>query len=196
MNILLATNNKHKIQEIKSILSINNIKLFTLSDLALEIEVEEDKDTLEGNSVKKALDIFRVAKIPTVADDTGLFVPAINNEPGVFSSRYAGESASYDDNCRKLLTRMNEIDDNNRNAYFKTVVCFLIEENKHYLFEGIMKGRIIREQRGMNGFGYDPLFVPEGFDKTYAEMTEDEKNSISHRGKAFIEFRKFIMKQL
>jgi XTP/dITP diphosphohydrolase len=193
MKILIATNNKHKVNEIKSILNGDKFELFTLSDLNIDIEIEEDKDTLEGNALKKAEEIFKIVKIATIADDTGLFVDALDGEPGVFSSRYAGENATYDDNCLKLLKSMKDIQEGKRNAYFKTVVCFYESENKHYFFDGICKGTITTEKSGEKGFGYDPLFIPEGFDRTYAEMSEEEKNSISHRGKAFIKAREFLL---
>jgi XTP/dITP diphosphohydrolase len=192
MRILIATNNKHKITEIKNILRNDKIELFTLSDLNIDIEVEEDKDTLEGNALKKAEEMFRIAGIPAVADDTGLFVDALKGEPGVYSSRYAGENATYDDNCVKLLKTMEDVPEEKRMAYFKTVVCIYESENKYHFFDGICKGRITAEKHGDKGFGYDPLFTPDGYDKTYAEMTEEEKNKISHRGRAFVKAGKFI----
>jgi XTP/dITP diphosphohydrolase len=195
MKILIATNNRHKVTEIKNVLNNNKFELLVLSDLNIEIEIEEDKDTLEGNALKKAEEVFNIAKIPTIADDTGLFVEALNGEPGVYSSRYAGENATYDDNCRKLLKTMKDIPEVKRNAYFKTVVCFYESENKYRFFDGICKGKITTEKFGEKGFGYDPLFIPDGFNKTYAEMTEDEKNSISHRGIAFKRAGEFLLKK-
>lgn len=192
MKILIATNNKHKIIEIKEIINNDEIELVTLSDLNINIDVEEDKDTLEGNALKKAEEMYRLAKIPTIADDTGLFVNSLNGEPGVFSSRYAGENATYDDNCVKLLNTMKDIPDENRSAYFKTVVCIYESENKYRFFEGICSGTITKKKHGEKGFGYDPIFIPDGFDKTYAEMSEKEKNSISHRGRAFVKAANYI----
>jgi len=192
MKILIATNNRHKVNEIKEILKSTDIQLLTLSDLNISIEVEEDKETLEGNAIKKAEEMYRTAKIPAIADDTGLFVDALNGEPGVFSSRYAGENATYDDNCNKLLESMKGIPVGERSAYFKTVVCFYESENNYKLFEGICNGRIDTRKCGEKGFGYDPLFIPEGYDKTYAEMDEKEKNEISHRGKAFKKSGEYI----
>jgi len=193
MKILLATNNKHKVYEIKNILNLDNLELLTLNDLNLNVEVEEDKDTLNGNALKKAEEIYKISQLPTLADDTGLFVDALNGEPGVYSSRYSGENATYESNCKKLLLNLNDVPDSNRNAHFKTIVCYYISENKYFFFEGIMNGKIISENRGNNGFGYDPVFVPDGFDKTYAEMTDEEKNSVSHRGKAFEKVKKFLL---
>jgi XTP/dITP diphosphohydrolase len=192
MKILIATNNKHKVTEIKNILNNDKFELLVLSDLNIVTEIVEDKDTLEGNALKKAEEIFNIAKMPTIADDTGLFVEALNGEPGVYSSRYAGENANYDDNCRKLLKSMENIPEGKRNAYFKTVVCFYESENKYYFFDGICNGIITQEKSGDKGFGYDPLFIPDGFNKTYAEMNEDEKDSISHRGNAFVKAGKFL----
>lgn len=195
MKILIATNNRHKVNEIKDILKNDSFELFTLMDMKIEIEVKEDKDTLEGNALKKAKEIFEVARIPTISDDTGLYVDALNGEPGVFSSRYAGENASYDDNCKKLLKAMKDIPEEKRSAYFRTVVCFYEDEDSFHFFEGICKGKIITKKYGKKGFGYDPIFIPKGFDRTYAEMSEEEKNSISHRGKAFKKAGEFIIKK-
>jgi XTP/dITP diphosphohydrolase len=194
--ILLATNNKHKVTEIKDIIGKSDYELITLSDLNLEIEVIEDKDTLEGNAIKKAEEVFLHSTIPVLADDTGLFVDAINGEPGVFSSRYAGVNATYDDNCKKLLEVMKDVPEEKRTAYFKTIVCYYKSENSPMIFEGICRGRISKVYRGDKGFGYDPLFIPEGFDKTFAEMSEKEKNFISHRSKAFMNLRDFLFTNL
>jgi len=188
--ILLATNNKHKVNEIKGIIGNAKFDIFTPGDLKIDIEVEEDRETLEGNALKKVVEFFKLAKIPTLADDTGLFVRALKGEPGIFSSRYAGLNSTYHDNCEKLKLNMKNAED--RLAFFKTVVCYIISENQYYFFEGYCKGRIIEEYRGENGFGYDPLFIPDGFDKTYAEMSDAEKNKISHRGKAFLSFKEFL----
>lgn len=195
MKILIATNNRHKINEIRNILKNDKLELLTLSDLKINIEVDEDKDSLEGNAFKKADEIYKTANTPTIADDTGLFVDALNGEPGVFSSRYAGDNATYDDNCQKLLRTMENIPEGKRNAYFKTVVCFSESENNYHFFEGICKGKITTKKYGEKGFGYDPLFIPDGFDKTYAEMSEDDKNSISHRSEAFKKAGEYIIKK-
>ena len=196
MKILLATNNKHKVYEIKNILNLDNLELLTLNDLNLNVEVEEDKDTLNGNALKKAEEIYKISHLPTLADDTGLFVDALNGEPGVYSSRYSGENATYESNCKKLLLNLKEIPDLNRYAHFKTIVCYYIFKDEYFFFDGIMNGKIISENRGNNGFGYDPVFVPDGFDKTYAEMTDEEKNSVSHRGKAFQKVKEFLVNKI
>jgi len=194
MKILLATNNGDKVKEIKEKLAGLNLEAVTLKEIGMEIEVEEDRDTLEGNAMKKAKEIYELTGIPTMADDTGLFVDALNGEPGVYSSRYAGENASYDDNCRKLLEEMRDVSEDERNAYFKTVICFYYDEDRQYYFEGTVQGRIIREKRGMEGFGYDPVFVPDGYMRTYAEMPLNEKNKLSHRGRAVEQLRNFLSK--
>jgi len=196
MKIVIATNNTHKVHEIKKILTGINVELFTLSDLGIIIEIEEDKDTLEGNAFKKAKEVSQACGIPALADDTGLFVDALDGAPGVYSSRYSGENATYDDNCNKLLNELEGIRNENKSAYFKTVVCYYESEDKNMFFNGICKGKIIKEKRGNNGFGYDPLFVPEGFNKTYAEMNDEEKNNISHRGKAFEAARNFLQEMI
>ena len=190
--LLLATNNKDKVTEIKKLLIKTGIEVLTLKDLNLNIDIEEDKDTLEGNALKKAEEIYKTAGIPCSADDTGLFVNALNGEPGVFSSRYAGENVSYSENRVKLLLNMNRIPYEKRTAYFKTVLCFYNGGNNFYFFEGICKGYITTEERGKKGFGYDAIFQPEGFDRTFAELSIEEKNKISHRAKAFNKFRKYL----
>jgi XTP/dITP diphosphohydrolase len=192
MKILLATNNADKIAEIRNKLDGLNITILTLKDINKIIDVLEDSETLEGNALKKAKEIFLATGIPTIADDTGLFVDALGGEPGVFSSRYAGEDATYDDNCRKLLKNMEGIPDEKRKAHFKTVICFYINISEQYFFEGLVKGKIINEKRGNEGFGYDPLFIPDGLNKTYAEMSLVEKNKFSHRAKALGHFCEFL----
>jgi len=190
--ILVSSNNPDKLSEIKEVFKDENLKILSLKDVNINIEVIEDQDTLEGNALKKAKEIFLISKVPTISDDTGLFVEALNGEPGVYSSRYAGENVSYNDNCVKLLENMDGIPEQQRVAYFKCVICFYVEENKYYMFDGICSGKIINEKRGTKGFGYDPTFIPDGFDKTFAEMDIDMKNEISHRGKALEKLRRFI----
>ena len=190
--ILVSSNNADKLSEIKEVFKDENLKILSLKDGNINIDVIEDQDTLEGNALKKAKEIFLISKVPTISDDTGLFVEALNGEPGVYSSRYAGENVSYNDNCVKLLENMDGIPEQQRIAYFKCVICFYVWEDKYYMFDGICSGKIINEKRGSKGFGYDPLFIPAGFDKTFAEMDIDRKNEISHRGKALEKLRRFI----
>jgi len=188
--ILIASGNVHKITEIKSVLKgIEYINILSLKDFGITIDVTEDADTLEGNALKKAKEIYNVFKISTVSDDTGLFVDALDGAPGVYSARYAGEDASYSDNCLKLLSNLNNVPAENRTARFESVICFYLNEEVNYFFKGICEGKIIYEPRGKNGFGYDPLFVPDGFDLTFAEMNDVEKNKISHRGVALMKFK-------
>ncbi|MCX7834023.1 MAG: RdgB/HAM1 family non-canonical purine NTP pyrophosphatase [Ignavibacteria bacterium] len=193
MKLVIATNNQHKVNEIKRIVSLNEIELLSLKDLNLNIEIEETEHTLEGNALLKAEKIFKLTNLPTVSDDTGLFVDALNGEPGVFSSRYAGENATYDDNCNKLLSKLISVSAESRNAYFKTVVCLFLKEDGYYFFEGVVKGKVTNEKRGTNGFGYDPIFIPDGYSLTYAEMPTDLKNQISHRAIAFRKLRDFLL---
>ena len=193
MKLLIASNNKHKAEEIRGILGLPEIILITLKDLGIAIEVEEDKDTLEGNSEKKAKEIYAAAGIPTVADDTGLFVDALGGEPGVYSSRYAGENASYEDNCNKLIESLSGIELIKRTAHFKTVVCFF-DGKETYCFEGLVNGKITETKKGESGFGYDPIFLPDGYESTYAEIPIEIKNTISHRAKAFQQFSHFLKK--
>lgn len=190
--LILATNNNDKVTEIKKILNKTDIEILSMKDAGINYEVTEDKDSLEGNSLKKAEEIYLISGIPCVADDTGLFTIALNGEPGVYSSRYAGENVTYSDNRKKLLDNMKGIPEEKRTAYFRTTVCFYREKTIYYFFEGECKGRILEEERGEKGFGYDAIFLPEGFDKSFAEMTIEEKNTISHRAKAFLKFRDFI----
>lgn len=189
--ILVSSNNADKLLEIKEVFKDENLKILSLKDVNIIVDVIEDQDTLEGNALKKAKEIFLISEIPTISDDTGLFVEALNGEPGVYSSRYAGENVSYDDNCKKLLENMNGIPEQQRAAYFKCVICFYVGEEKYYMFDGICNGKIINEKRGSKGFGYDPTFIPDGFDTTFAEMDIDKKNEISHRGKALIALKDF-----
>lgn len=191
--ILIASGNQHKITEIKSVLKdIQNIEILSLKDFCVVIKVIEDGKTLNDNALKKAKEIHNVFGIPTIADDTGLFVDALNGDPGVYSARYAGESSSYSDNCIKLLKNLENISIEKRTARFESVLCFHINHKSIFFFKGICEGKIINEPRGKNGFGYDPLFIPDGFDLTFAEMIDEQKNKISHRGIALEELTKFL----
>ncbi len=189
--IILATANSNKISEIKSILKdVPDLRILSIQDFGVTPQISEDKNTLEENSFKKAECIYNIFRIPAVSDDTGLFVDALNGEPGVHSARYAGANASYSDNCRKLFQNLKNIPPEYRSARFETVICFY-PDNK--LFRGICKGRIAEEPKGNNGFGYDPMFIPAGFEKTFAELSDFEKNNISHRYKALQEFRNYLL---
>lgn len=193
MKILLATNNPHKTIEIAAILTdVEGVEIMTLRDLPNPPrEPIEDGDSLEANAFIKASEIYNATGITTIADDTGLEVDALQGAPGVRSARYAGESASYDDNCRKLLDALADTPDDQRTARFRTVICYH-DGTLTQFAEGEVRGTIERSRKGENGFGYDSLFRPEGSDRTFAEMSAGEKNSVSHRAKALEHLRKII----
>lgn len=178
--LIFATNNAHKIEEVNSILK-NEFNIRSLKDEQIDFDIPEPFDTIEENACEKARVIYSYTGKDCFGEDTGLEVTALNGEPGVKSARYAGVERSFDDNIEKLLTNLKK--DSNRDAQFKTVVCLIIN-GEEFTFEGICKGTIIEEKRGESGFGYDPVFVPEGSKKTFAEMTMAEKNIYSHRKKA------------
>jgi len=181
MKLVFSTGNLNKANEIKSMLP-EDTELLTLKDLDLEDDIPETAPTLEGNAKLKAKYVVEHYNIDCFADDTGLEVYCLNNEPGVLSARYAGEQKSNEDNIKLLLSRL--IEKNDRRARFRTVIALHLDGNLH-TFEGIVEGKIIHEKRGEKGFGYDPIFVPDGYDITFAEMSLNEKNMISHRAKAF-----------
>lgn len=178
--LVVATNNAHKLEEISAILG-DEMELFSLKDINCHADIPETADTLEGNARQKALYIYENYGMDCFADDTGLEVDALNGVPGVFSARYAGDGHDSEANMQKLLKELEGKE--NRKAQFRTAIC-LIMEGKEYLFEGIVKGHIIEEKRGGAGFGYDPIFVPEGYNQTFAELGNDVKNTISHRARA------------
>lgn len=189
MKLFIATGNKDKLIEIKDKLN-SKIEIYSPIDFGIEnFEVIEDAETLEGNALLKAEAYFKKVNIPVISDDTGLFVDELNGNPGIYSARYAGENASYRDNCNRLLTEMN--DKTNRKAEFRTVICFKNSEQVNY-FIGVCEGEINKKIRGVNGFGYDPIFIPNGYNKTFAELDKSVKNSISHRAKAVEKFVNFI----
>lgn len=179
--LVFATNNAHKLDEIRAILG-SKIEILSLNDINCHADIPETADTLEGNAALKAQYIYKNFGLDCFADDTGLEVEALNGAPGIYSARYAGgEGHDSEANMKKLLAEMEGKE--NRKARFRTAIC-LIEDGKEHLFEGIVNGEIIQERRGGSGFGYDPVFVPEGYTETFAEMGNDEKNKISHRARA------------
>ncbi|HEX4876189.1 MAG TPA: RdgB/HAM1 family non-canonical purine NTP pyrophosphatase [Chitinophagaceae bacterium] len=180
MKLIFATNNKHKAEEIRNVLG-NRLAIITLQEAGIDQEIPEPYDTLEANASAKSQTIYRMTGTDCFSEDTGLEVPALNGEPGVKSARYAGDDRSFDANIDKLLSNLAGKED--RSARFRTVISLLID-GKETLFEGICRGSIINEKRGNNGFGYDPVFVPEGSRLTFAEMSLEEKNRYSHRKKA------------
>ena len=188
MKLVFSTGNLNKANEIKSMLP-EDTELLTLKDLDLEDDIPETASTLEGNAKLKAKYVVEHYNLDCFADDTGLEVYCLNNEPGVLSARYAGEQKSSEDNIKLLLSRL--IEKNDRKARFRTVIALHLDGNLH-TFEGIVEGKIIHEKRGEKGFGYDPIFVPDGYDITFAEMSLNEKNMISHRAKAFAKMIEFL----
>ena len=188
--LVIATNNQHKVEEIRRALG-NKIKLISLKDLGCREEIPEDGTTLKENAYQKAKYVWDKYKKNCFADDTGLMVEALDGAPGVYSARYAGEHCSFDDNIDLLLENMEG--KTNRNAYFATVIC-LIQDGEPVYFEGKCEGCILTERYGRGGFGYDPLFMPKGYGESFAEISMEEKNKISHRGKATEKLIKHLLK--
>ncbi|MSS76865.1 RdgB/HAM1 family non-canonical purine NTP pyrophosphatase [Anaerococcus sp. AGMB00486] len=188
MKLILATSNKDKVREIKKILD-DKINIFSPGDLNIDsFEVVEDGKTLKENAYKKAKAIYDITNLPTLADDTGLFVKSLDFRPGVYSHRYANENPTYKENRDKLLSELKDKD--NRQAYFMTVLCFIDSRGKDYYFEGRINGEISHREHGDKDFGYDQIFRVNS--KTFGEMKEEEKNSYSHRAKALDKFKNFI----
>ncbi len=188
--LVFATNNAHKLEEVRAILG-NDFQIASLKEIGCYDDIPETADTLEGNAMQKAQYIKEKFGMDCFADDTGLEVEALNNAPGVFSARYAGPGHDSEANMKKLLSEMQGKE--NRKARFRTVIALLLD-GKEYTFEGIVKGNIIEEKRGGSGFGYDPIFVPEGYDLTFAELGNDIKNKISHRAEAVKKLSAFLKK--
>ncbi len=188
MQLVFASNNKNKIKEIQ-LLVPQSIKVLSLEDIGCFEEIPETEDTIEGNAIQKANYVTEKYGYNCFADDTGLEVEALNGEPGVYSARYAGEQKDATDNMDKLLNNLKGI--SNRNAQFKTVIALNLNGNQS-LFTGIIKGKIIEEKIGSNGFGYDPIFVADGYSQTFAELTIGEKSVISHRGLAVKQLVDFL----
>ncbi len=191
MNLCLATNNTHKVEEMQALLG-ENFELMTLSQIGCFEDIPETADTFDGNSRQKAVFVKEKFGFDCIADDSGLEIDALNGEPGVFSARYAGEHGNHEKNIEKVLGQLLDIDQ--RGAQFRCVIT-LILEGKINQFEGIVRGTITREKSGSKGFGYDPIFIPEGYQKTFAEMTMEEKNPISHRGIAIDKMLEFLGKK-
>jgi len=190
MKLVFASNNKNKIQEIQALVP-NTFQIVSLEDIGCFEDIPETADTIEGNAILKANYVTEKYGYDCFADDTGLEVDALNGAPGVYSARYAGEQKDANDNMDKLLSELK--DKSNRKANFKTVIALNLN-GKQNLFTGIINGKIIEEKIGTNGFGYDPIFVADGFDKTFAELTMEEKSTISHRGIAVKELILFLQK--
>ena len=189
MKLVFASNNKNKIKEIQLLLP-DSIQILSLEDIGCTEDIPETADTIEGNAILKANYVTQKYGYDCFADDSGLEVAALNGEPGVFSARYAGEPKNDENNIDKLLANLKDV--NNKKANFKTIICLNLKGEQH-LFTGIINGQIIEERIGNNGFGYDPIFVADGYQKTFAELSLEEKARISHRGiavKKLIDFLK------
>jgi XTP/dITP diphosphohydrolase len=191
MQLVFASNNKNKIKEIQLLVS-DTIQILSLEEIGCTEDIPETADTIEGNAILKANYVTEKFGFNCFTDDSGLEVEALNGEPGVFSARYAGEPKDDENNIDKLLANLKEIE--NKKANFKTVICLNLN-GKQQLFTGIINGQIIEERVGTNGFGYDPIFVADGYQKTFAELTLEEKSNISHRGIAVKELITFLQKQ-
>ncbi|PRY16300.1 XTP/dITP diphosphohydrolase [Pontibacter ummariensis] len=189
--LCFATNNRHKLAEVSQMLA-GKYNLLSLQDIGCHEELAEDQDTLEGNSRQKAAYVWENYRVSCFADDTGLEVEALNGAPGVYSARYAGPQRSDNDNIQLLLQNLAAHE--NRKARFRTSVTLILDGKEHQ-FEGIVEGHITKEWKGNKGFGYDPVFVPEGYDRTFAEMSAEEKNAISHRGRAIRKLVDFLKAQ-
>ena len=189
MNTLIfASNNQHKVEEIQTVLG-NKFEIITLQEAGIDIDIPEPHSTLEANAREKSMVIFRLTAKNCFSEDTGLEVKALNGEPGVKSARYAGEQRSFEATIEKLLTNLLSVDE--PKARFRTIIS-LILQGKEYQFEGICEGMIIKEKRGANGFGYDPVFIPTGSEKTFGEMNMEEKTLYSHRKKAMDKLIAFL----
>ncbi|UAY52591.1 RdgB/HAM1 family non-canonical purine NTP pyrophosphatase [Ferruginibacter albus] len=186
--LIFATNNQNKVNEVRKVLG-NLFDIVTLKEAGIDIDIPEPHNTLEANATEKSSTIYTLTGKNCFSEDTGLEVEALNGEPGVRSARYAGEHAAFEDNVQKLLLNLKDVD--NKKAQFRTVIS-LIQNGIEHQFEGICKGKIIDEKRGTNGFGYDPIFIPAGSEKTFAEMEMEEKNLFSHRKKAMKKLIDFL----
>lgn len=192
--IILATHNKGKAKEFKSLLENLGFEILTKGDIGIEIDPVENGKTLEDNAKIKAIAIYNEIKTFTIADDTGLFVESLNGLPGVHTARYAGENCSDKENREKLLFEMSGI--KNRKAYFETVIALVDDSGEIYYAHGRCDGNIAETERGDRGFGFDKLFIPKGYDKTFAELSEEEKNKISHRALALLELKNLLKEQI
>ncbi|MCY1635816.1 non-canonical purine NTP diphosphatase [Marinifilum sp. D737] len=189
MKLVFATNNLNKLKELQQLLG-KKVELLSLKDINCNDEIPEDYDTLEENATQKAEYIYKKYNVNCFADDTGLEIKALNNEPGVYSARYAGVDKDAKANMKKVLTKLDGIED--RSARFRTVISLFLND-KEYQFEGIVDGNILESERGKDGFGYDPIFEPKGYNISFAEMEMNEKNKISHRGLAVQKLVQFLL---
>jgi XTP/dITP diphosphohydrolase len=196
IKIIIATKNEGKIREIKEIVKLDNVEFLTFQNLKDWPEVEEKGSTFRENAVLKAKALMNLTKLPALADDSGLEVDVLSGEPGILSARYAGSHCSTSDNNAKLLKKLESFPFEKRTARFRCVAAFAGTDGTLLVSEGICSGHIALEHKGSGGFGYDPLFVPDGYNKTIAELSAEEKNQISHRGKAFRDLKEKLKKVL
>lgn len=190
--LLLASNNPDKATEVRDLLADLHITLALLNEFPQFPPTVEDAETLEGNALKKATEAYRRTGLPTIADDTGLEVYYLDDQPGVYSSRFAGPNASYADNCTKLLRLLRGVPPRRRAAQFRCVIAFVPDEHTHHCVTGICRGVIVESPRGTGGFGYDPLFLPDGHTQTFGEMDLALKNTLSHRAHALIALKSYL----
>ena len=188
--LIIATHNAHKVSELRPLLS-RHVKLVSLSDLQFDKDIPETAMTLEGNALLKASFVHNTFNLDCFADDTGLEIDALGGKPGVFSARYAGQENNFEANVSKVLNELKDVE--NRSARFRTVICLIFNSKIHY-FEGSIEGAITKERRGNQGFGYDPVFIPDGYNLTFAEMSLEQKNTISHRAIATTKLLEFLNK--
>jgi XTP/dITP diphosphohydrolase len=189
--LVLATHNIHKARELKSLLSDTDIEVLTLNDISADIVLREDGNTFETNALQKACTVYEHTKMLSLADDSGLEVFYLNGRPGVFSARYAGEGVADEMNNEKLLTQMRGVPPRRRRAQFRSVLV-LVGKGIEEMTVGVCSGVLGEEPHGTNGFGYDPIFIPDGFTKTYAELTAEEKNLISHRARSLAKMKEVL----
>lgn len=191
MKIIIASKNKNKVEQIKEYLKDLNINFLSLYDFPEIPEIAEDGKTFEENALKKSKAVYSYTNLPSLSDDSGLEIDSLNGEPGIFSARYAGNNASDEDNNKKLLRELENSE--NRKARYRCVLSLYEQEEKNNFFEGSCNGEIVKEPKGKKGFGYDPLFLPEGFDKTFGELDLVIKLKISHRGKALNKLKNYLL---
>ena len=194
--IILATNNKSKVKEISEMMSGSDITFVSLADAGINVEVEETGTTFEENALIKAREICKLSGKPTISDDSGLEIDALDGAPGIYSSRFMGEDTSYDIKNNALIEKLENVADPDRTARFRCCMALVLPDGREFVTEGAMEGIIAREPKGINGFGYDPiLFIPE-YNRTSAELSSEEKNNISHRGEALRKMIEVIKKEL
>ncbi len=192
MEILLATNNEHKLVEAKAILEPLGYDVKTLNDYNLNVNPEETGETFEENALIKAREVKKLVNVPVISDDSGFEVKYLNNQPGVFSARFLGEDTSYELKNNYIVDKLKDVKDNERTARFVSVIAYINKYGEEFCFRGEIEGVVSNEAKGTNGFGYDPIFLLPELNKTFAEMTMEEKNSYSHRKNSLTKFREFL----